>query len=138
MKRAQGGFTIVEALIGLAAASALILTSFSLTQLTSNIVNNTKRYLVVNATTFSKMQEYENKTFDNIPVGTAPTYEVEDFSSELLTSTNPLIMSPSAKVYVEPISGSLKKIIIRTEYISGGTTRFIEYATYVQMGGVGR
>lgn len=134
----QGGFTVAEALVGLAAASMLILLAFSLTQLTSNIVNNTKRYLIVNSTAFAKMQEYENKTFNNIPVGSAPNYEVEDFTSELAAYTNPPIQSPSAKVYVEPVSGSLKKVRINISYYGNGSTRFIEYATYIQLGGVGR
>jgi competence protein ComGC len=137
-KLLQGGFTVVEALIGLATASVLILLSFSLTQLTSNIVNNTKRYLAVNEAAFAKMQEYENKSFNNIVAGTAPSFEVEDFSAVLAAETDPLIKNPSAKVFVEPLSGSLRKVRIYISYESSGTTRFIEYATYVQMGGVGR
>lgn len=134
----QSGFTIIEALLGLAAASVLALTALSLTNLSTQIIGNTKRYIVVNASAFAKMQEYENKTFDNIPVGTAPDFEVEDFSSSLSSQTDPKIKDPVAKVYSEPISGSLRKIRVRVSYMNGTQQRFIEYATYVQMGGVGR
>ena len=138
MKRDQGGFTVVEALAGLAAAAVLILISLSLTRLTSQIVSNTRRYLVVNSSAFAKMQEYETKTFDNIAVGVAPDYEIEDFSSSLSSINSPKIKSPVAKVYSEPISGSLRKVRVVVSYESGGVNRFIEYATYIQLGGVGR
>jgi len=138
MKRDQGGFTVAEALAGLAAAAVLILISLSLTRLTSQIVTNTRRYLVVNAAAFAKMQEYETKTFDNIAVGTSPTYEIEDFSASLTAITSPKIKSPVAKVYSEPVSGSLRKVRILVSYESGGVSRFIEYATFIQLGGVGR
>jgi hypothetical protein len=138
MKRVQGGFTIIEALMGLAAASLLVLTALSLTTLSTQIIGNTKRYLVVNSLAFAKMQEYENKTFDNIAVGTAPDYEIEDFTSSLTGLTEPKIDTPSAKVYSEPISGSLRKLRVEITYKNGNTNRFIEYATYIQLGGVGR
>jgi len=116
----------------------LILLALFLTQTTSQIVNNTRRYLIVNSYAFAKMQEYENKTFDNIPSGVTPTYEVEDFSSSLLAVNDPPIKQPSAKVFSEPISGSLKRVRVYISYDSGGVQRYIEYATYIQMGGVGR
>lgn len=134
----QQGFTIIEAMLGLAAASVLALTAMSLTTLSTQIIGNTKRYLVVNSSAFAKMQEYENRTFNNIPDGTAPNYEVEDFSASMASLTNPRIDSPVAKVYSEPISGSLKKIRVVINYQNGTQNRFIEYATYIQLGGVGR
>lgn len=137
-KQAQGGFTILEAMIGLALAAVLAITAVSLTTLSTQIIGNTKRYLLVNSVAFAKMQEYENKTFDQIAVGTSPSFEVEDFSDELSSSTNPTIKNPVAKVYSEPVSGSLRKIRIKIEYQNGPSTRFIEYATYIQLGGVGR
>ena len=137
-KLGYGGFTVVEALLGLAAACVLALTAMSLTTLSRQIVGNTKRYLVVNATAFAKMQEYENKTFDNIPVGTAPDFEIEDFSSSLTSVNDPIIKEPVAKVYSQPISGSLRKLRVVINYKNGNQDRYVEYATYIQMGGVGR
>ncbi len=134
----QGGFTIIEAMLGLAAAAVLALTAMSLTTLSTQIIGNTKRYLTINSIAFAKLQEYENKSFDDIDVGIAPDYEIEDFSGSISALTDPRIDSPVAKVYSEPISGSLRKVRVVINYKNGTQNRFIEYATYIQMGGVGR
>jgi len=101
--------------------------------------SNAKLQLAVNAKAFAKIQEYENMQFDLIPRGViGNSYEVEDFSDELGTAADAKIPNPVGKVYVQSLSGSLLKVRVRVEYKNGAADKFIEYATYSQLGGVGR
>jgi type II secretory pathway pseudopilin PulG len=135
----ESGFTIVEVLLSLFVLSTVLTIGFQIVTLGNQMSTRAKVTLAANAIAFAKVQEYENKTFTNINTGVSGNnYEIEDFSSAVVTDSNGAIDSATAKVYVQPISGSLRKLSVKVTYKVLSETKFIEYATYIQLGGVGR
>src|SRR5690606_23059137 len=105
--RNSAGFSTVELLITLIVIG-VVFGAFLTTFTTIQIIN--KRALDIDTAgnlAFSKIQEYENKSFDQLP-DTTPVgslQEVEDFSSDLPDS----LESPRVgKVYVNSVSTTLK------------------------------
>jgi len=135
----RSGFTTIEVIISLFIITILISISLGIVLLSNQINARTRAYSEANSLAFSKIQEYELKDFGDIDNGSsANNFEVEDFSSEVLANDEVKYSSASAKVRSQPVSGSLKKIVVLVVYSHLNETREIEYATYIQMGGVGR
>lgn len=141
MKKQFDGFSLVEVMMALVLASVVLIVGFQLLVLGNQVSARTESLLTVNAATFAKIQEYENKTFDSIPVGDiANDYEIEDFSTQLISESGNSVHRATAKVYSQfmPNSESLIKLWVIVDFGYGSRDRLIEYATYIQMGGVGR
>ena len=137
----EGGFTLIEALITLFVLGIIITISFDITNATGQINLKTRIYSEANALAFGKMQDYANSSFNNIPVGNASnSFLVEDFSNEVSTASAGLVNNPDAKVYTTYFPGSQSLIEVRVElqFDYGAQRRTIEYANYIQLGGVGR
>ena len=135
----KSGFTTIEVLISLFIMTILISISLGIVLLSNQINARTRAYSEANSLVFSKIQEYELRNYGDIANGSgASNFEIEDFSDEVLANTEVEYTAASAKVRSQPVSGSLKKIIVTVVYSHLGETRDIEYATYIQMGGVGR
>jgi len=139
--RNEAGFSLIEIMLSLVLSSIVLMVGFQLLTLGSQLNTRTETLLAANSIAFAKIQEYENKTFDNIPASSSATpYQIEDFSAQMITDSGGFINSGTAKVYsnFEPSSGSLKKLNVIIDFQYGSRTRKIEYATFIQMGGVGR
>jgi len=135
------GFSLIEIMLSLVLSSIVLMVGFQLLTLGSQLNTRTETLLAANSIAFAKIQEYENKTFTNIPASSSATpYQIEDFSAQMITDSGGFINSGTAKVYsnFEPSSGSLKKLNVIIDFQYGSRTRKIEYATYIQLGGVGR
>lgn len=139
--RNEAGFSLIEIMLSLVLSSIVLMVGFQLLTLGSQLNTRTETLLAANSIAFAKIQEYENKTFNNIPASSSATpYQIEDFSTQMITDSGGFINSGTAKVYsnFEPNSGSLKKLNVIIDFQYGSRTRKIEYATFIQMGGVGR
>lgn len=137
----EAGFSLIEIMLSLVLSSIVLMVGFQLLTLGSQLNTRTETLLAANSIAFAKIQEYENKQFINIPASSDATpYEIEDFSSDLTADSGGFIRSGTAKVYsnFEPNSGSLKKLNVVINFQYGSRFRVIEYATFVQLGGVGR
>lgn len=132
----------MEIMLALVLSAVLLAVSSTLLAIGSQVSARTEALLAANAAAFAKVQEYENKTFTNIPIGTsADSYVVEDFSSSIPSMTDNIIKNATAKVYTQyanATTGSLIKMNVVIEFQYGSRMRKIEYGTYIQMGGVGR
>lgn len=140
-KGKEQGFSLVEIMMAIVLSAVALGVGFSLLTLGSQVSARTESLLAANSVAFAKVQEYENRTFTNIPIGvSASSYLVEDFSSSLPTLTGGKVRNGTAKVYTQymPNSQSLIKMNVVIEFQYGSRLRKIEYGTYVQMGGVGR
>lgn len=138
----QKGFSLVEIMMAIVLSSIVLIVGFSLLTASNQVNSRTESLLAANAAAFSKIQEYENKTFTNITIGdVASSYEIEDFSSSLPTITNNTLKTGTAKVYAQfanDTTESLIKLRVVIDFKYGNRDRRIEYGTYVQLGGVGR
>lgn len=136
---AQGGFTVTELLFTLFIVMVTFATFLSVTSSVNQTGAKTQDYLAANSVAFGKIQEYETKSFDTIAVGDpGNNYEVEDFTSTINSQVNNELINPRGKVYVTAESSSLKKIRVAVTYADPKQDRTIEYASFVQVGGVGR
>ncbi len=135
--RNESGFSIVELLITLiiiSMAFGAFMVAFT------SIQGINKKALDINSaneTAYSKLQEYENKTFATLPV-TAPTgtlIEIEDFSSTLNTT---LEKPRTAKVYVNTKSPTLKHVVVSIKFGNGADQRIVEFSTLIQKNGLGQ
>lgn len=137
----QKGFSLIEIMLALVVSSIVLVAGVQLLVLGTSANKRTEALLSANTIAFAKIQEYENKTFDQIPIGdVANSYEVEDFSAQLVADSNGEIKSGTAKVYSRYNTGSLSliKLNVVVDFQYGGRERQIEYGTYIQLGGVGR
>jgi prepilin-type N-terminal cleavage/methylation domain-containing protein len=135
--RDQSGFALVELLITLiviGVAFGAFVTTFTAIQ---NINKKSIDINTANALAFAKIQDYENKNFNNI-TSTTPQgslVQVEDFSNTLPTS----LQTPRVgKVYINTVSPTLKQIVVDITFGSGGDQRHIQYANFIQKNGLGR
>lgn len=139
LSRNEGGFTVTELLFTLFIILITFSTFLSITSAVNQTSAKTEDYLAANSVAFAKIQEYETKSFDAITVGVpANNFEVEDFSSSINGQVNNELINPRGKVFVSPESSSLKKIRVTVTFSDIGKDRTIEYATFIQVGGVGR
>lgn len=100
----QSGFTITEVLVSIVVVSFLLVSVSTVIGAASNINQRTERRTEANSLAFSRVQDYINRQFSNIPIGddaSADPYLVEDFSAEI---SNSRLANPSGRVYVEPES----------------------------------
>jgi prepilin-type N-terminal cleavage/methylation domain-containing protein len=135
----QGGFTIIEVLIALVLLTMLISISLEITLYSNQANEKSQAYGEANNQVFSKLQEYELRDFNDIPNGSGLSdYEIEDFSDEAENNSDNLLRDVEATVHSQGISGSLKKLTAKITYTHDGEERLIEYATYIQIDGVGR
>ena len=128
-------------MLAIALSGVALTVGFSILVLGNQVSSRTESLLAANSVAFSKIQEYENKTFSNISIGdSANNYEIEDFSSQMSTLTHGRVKNAVAKVYSEymPNSESLINLRVIIDFQYGSRMRKIEYGTYIQMGGVGR
>lgn len=119
----------------------IVIIGFDISKVSDQTNARSRQYAEANALAFGKLQDYETRDFYTIPVGDSSNdYEVEDWSAEASSESGGLVINPVAKVHsqYEPGSGSLKKVRVVLDFQYGGDTRRIEYATYIQLGGVGR
>ncbi len=139
MDKRQTGFTVIEVLIGLLLLTILISVSLEIVLYSAQSNEKSRSYNEANTQVFAKLQEYELKDFTDIANGNSTNqYEIEDFSSEATANSNGLLQGVDATVHSQPISGSLKKLTAKITYTHNGQSRLIEYATYIQIDGVGR
>jgi hypothetical protein len=135
----QSGFTVIELLFTLFVTVIVFTTYISVTIVVHQTSSRTDNYLAANSVAFAKTQEYETKSFANIPVGVPSNYyEVEDFSSTINAQVNNELNNPRGKVYVTPESSSLLKIRVVLTFADRNGDRNIEYGSYIQIGGAGR
>jgi len=136
LPKSNQGFTTVELLSTLIIA-AMFLAIFYQVYVTGDAVATRSSHLVLaNEVTYRKLQEYENREFQDIttPGGTTPT-QVEDFADELPES---LPVPTSAVVSTALLTPTLKAVNVKATYGEDATERIIEYTSYIQEGGVGR
>lgn len=133
----EEGFSVVELLITL----VIIGTTFgAFMVIFTTIQTINKKALDIgtaNSIAFTKMQDYENTPFGALP-NTHPAgtlVQVEDFSESLPRS---LEAPRTAYVYINSVSGSLKQIVVSIRFGSGADQRQIDYANFIQNGGLGR
>jgi len=135
----QRGFTVAELLFTLFIVLITFTTFLSITGSVNQTSAKTEDYLAANSVAFAKIQEYETKSFNAITVGDpSDSFEVEDFSSSINAQVNNELINPRGKVFVSPESSSLRKIRVEVIFSDRGRDRKIEFATFVQVGGVGR
>jgi type II secretory pathway pseudopilin PulG len=135
----QKGFLLVEILIALMVLVILVSIGAMILGISNDARSRAENYGVANSIAFAKIQEYELKDFPTIPNGVSGNnYEIEDFSADILASTDNKYNEASGKVYSKAVSGSLKKIWVHVDYTFGDLSDDVEYATYIQIGGVGR
>jgi len=142
-KKEQGGqgFSLVEIMAAIALSAVALSVGFSLLTLGNQISSRTEALLAANSAAFAKVQEYENKTFNNITIGVVGSgYEVEDFSADITATTGGKVKKAVAKVYTqhEGNSESLIRMKVIIDFQYGSRMRKIEYGTFIQLGGVGR
>lgn len=134
-KTRADGFTVIELLITLIVGGVVFLAFTTTFAGLGNITQRGRNTSIASASALSKLQQYENKSFNNLP-STSPAgtlVEVEDFSASVPVS----LSSPRiGKVYVNSSSTSLKQVVVRISY--GSNPRFVEYVTFIQRNGVGR
>jgi hypothetical protein len=138
MSHKQSGFTVVELLTTLIIAALYMTMFFQLYTLIDTVSSNSHRLALANEVTYRKLQQYENKNFDDIQVVNGTNLaEIEDFKAELSTNLPGEI---EAKVYTAEITPTLKVLTVRAKY--GNTVadpdRIIEYSSYIQESGLGR
>lgn len=139
--RGGQGFSLVEIMAAIVLSAVALSVGFSLLTLGNQISARTEALLAANSAAFAKVQEYENKTFDNIPIGVVGNdYEVEDFSADIEATTGGKVKKATAKVHTqyEGDSESLIKMKVVIDFQYGNRTRKIEYGSFIQLGGVGR
>lgn len=140
----EKGFTAIEMIITLfvvAAAFVLITTMYaSATRLT----DRSEDLLVANSIVFQKLQQYENKAFEDIPPRVPPVVPTPDSDPTEIDFTNELPESlpgpREAKIKFSAAlsSPTLKYIFISVRYQSANGQKVLEYGSLVQSGGLGR
>lgn len=133
----DGGFAVVELLITLIIIGVTF-GAFTIAFTSIQTINKKATDVIdANQIAFSKVQEYENKSFANLQ-NTTPTgtlVEVENFSSSLPTR----LESPRVgKVYVNTVSPTLKQVVVTIEFGNGASTRRVQYGNFIQAQGIGR
>jgi len=143
MKHEQGnskaGYLLVEILIALFVIVILVTIGALILNISNGARSRAENFGKANSVAFAKIQEYELKDFAAIPVGnSSDDYLVEDFSDEVEASPDNNFKNVAATMHSRAISGSLKLVWLKLyyEFGSGGFT--VDYATYMQIDGVGR
>ena len=135
----QAGYLLVEILVSLFVVVILVTVGALILNISNGARSRAENFGEANALAFAKIQEYELKDFSDIPNGIAGNnFEIEDFSAEVEARPENKFKNVDAKVFSEAESGSLKRLWLSLyyEFGSGGFT--VEYATYIQVDGVGR
>jgi len=130
------GFTTVELLSTLIIAGMFLAIFYNLYVTADSVASRSAQLAAANEVTYRKLQQYENKDFQDIatPGGTTPT-QVEDFATEIAVN---LPTPKTAVVNTALLTPTLKAVNVKTIYGTGGKQTIIEYTTYIQESGVGR
>jgi prepilin-type N-terminal cleavage/methylation domain-containing protein len=131
MKRSnkQSGFTIIELLISIAVFGVVIPGLVALINGINDLNDRARDLSVINGLVENKVESLRSISFVGINNGTV------DFTSELPAT----IGGPkSANYTVSSASTSLKQIDINISYQDNGTTKNINYRTYLGELGVGQ
>jgi Tfp pilus assembly protein PilE len=130
------GFTTVELLSTLIIAGMFLAIFYNLYITADAVSTRSARLVAANEVTYRKLQQYENKDFQDIstPGGTTPT-QIEDFVSEMSSNLPTPVTSVVNSALLTP---TLKAVNVKTTYGTGGGQQIIEYTTYIQESGVGR
>lgn len=137
MNRREDGFSVIELLVTLIVISVVFVAFTTAFAGIENISKKGTDIALANQHAFTKLQEYENLNYTNLPA-TTPTgtlQQVEDFSASLPAA---LETPRVGKVYINTQSSSLKQVVVRVTFGSGPSERFLEFVTFIQKNGVGR
>ena len=135
----NGGYLLVEILVAMFVIVILVTVGALILNVSNGARSRAENLGEANAIAFAKIQEYELKDFASIPNGSpGSNYEIEDFAAEITSRPENKFKNVEAKVYSEGISGSLKRLWLTLTYDFGTGGFTIEYATYIQIDGVGR
>lgn len=137
LRERSGGFTVTELIITLFILAVAFSSFVTLFLTIDGVSDRTLDLARANDAAFTKMQEYENRDYADITVGSSGSgYEVEDFTDDLPEG----LQNASGKVYVqyEGLSVTLKRVDVKVSYEYGNTEKLIEYANYIHVSGVGR
>lgn len=139
------GFSVVEMLITLAVAGMAVTIIMSIYASATFLSDKSSDTLTANEIAYTKLQEFENKPFEEIPTVTTdnsgavtdPDKYEEDFAS-LLPQT--LERPYEAKVFISGITDTttLKYVLVRIKYGSSDKNQVIEYGSLIQQSGIGR
>ncbi len=135
-----GGYLLVEIIVSQVLLILLIGIGSSILTLSNTSRSRAENFNEANSVIFAKLQEYELKQYENIPTGTSAinNYQVEDFSAEVEAMPTNKFNSVDATVHSQSLSASLKKVWLNMYYEFGDEGFNVDYATYIQIGGVGR
>ena len=141
----EKGFTTVELIITLLVAAAAFILITTIYTSATRLSDRSDDMLTANTLAYQKLQQYENKSWDQIldtkidPNDPSNPQNYTGDPEEDFTDTIPASLPgpKSAKVFVDK-PGSLAYILIRITYQSISGERTLEYATYIQEGGLGR
>ena len=132
--QSDAGFSIVELLVTLAVAIFAVVSISTLYSAAGRLSDRSTDFLDAHSTTYDKLVQYQNMAWSEIPYDNTGG-AVEDFTAELDTK---LPAPREGKIFIQLMPGNLKAIVVRTKYGSGAQQKIIEYADYIQLGGVGR
>lgn len=139
------GFSIVELVVTLAIAGTAVSIVMGIYSISNRLADRSYDLLTANEIAYSKLQQFENEPYSEIPVTTtsdtgtvidATKYE-EDFAATLPQT---LPKPYDAKVFISNVgeTTTLKYILVRLKYGEGGQQQIVEYGSLVQEGGLGR
>lgn len=135
----NGGYLLVEVLVSLFVIVILVTIGALILNVSNGARSRAENLSEANAIAFAKIQEYELKDFADIPNGVpGNSYEIEDFASEITSRPENKFKNVEAKVFSQAESGSLKRIWLTLTYEFGTGGYTLDYATYIQIDGVGR
>jgi prepilin-type N-terminal cleavage/methylation domain-containing protein len=129
VKKSEGGFTLVEILVGIAVAGVIVGT---LSQVTTTYVHVSQRgrYLnLANSFIEAKVEAMRNAGYSTLSNGTTS-----------LTSSLPgdLPPSKSASMTISSPLGGIKQVDLAVSFKDQGSTRTYNYTTYIGELGVGQ
>lgn len=131
LKIKSGGFSAIE-LIVMIVVLAITLTAFASSFNTITQVNKKSQNMnTASNLAYSKMQEYQNKPFDQIGGDSASgEYQVvEDFSNSFPASFN---APKTATVQVSNPSTNYKQVLVSVVYGKGENLRKVSYSDFIR------
>lgn len=143
LRRNEAGFSAIELLITIIVIG-MAFSAFTTTFVTLSQISAKSRHVALaNTAAHSKLQEYENMTYDSLPGPPPPTppgsptttQEVENFSNSLPTSLPP---PRTGIVQIETISATLKRVTVIVEYDTASNKKTFKYDNYIQQKGLAR
>lgn len=137
LRQSQDGFSAIEMLVTILIIGLVFSTAVTSFNTFNSISTKSRQISTANTAAYSKLQDYENRSFANIPSpGAGGSFaQVENFGSSIPT----FLPSPrTGTVQVRSVSSSLKQVVVTLTYGQDSNRRTFEYSTYIQQTGVGR